>query len=115
MALVLNNLRWRWIFIVEGIITCVVAGLGYWLLVDFPDSTRKIWSFLNERERKFIVAKVDADRGDVKVVPFNLGSYLAYGKDWKIWAYAMIFLNTTTMTCAFINLPIAWIGWKVLF
>lgn len=32
---------WRWIFIVEGLITIVLGIAGYWLLVDFPDSKRK--------------------------------------------------------------------------
>lgn len=27
---------WRWIFVVEGIITCVLAGVGYWRLVNKP-------------------------------------------------------------------------------
>ena len=30
---------WRWIFIMEGIITIVVGFVSYWLLVDFPDGT----------------------------------------------------------------------------
>ncbi|KAK0725386.1 major facilitator superfamily domain-containing protein [Lasiosphaeris hirsuta] len=91
---------WRWIFIIEGILTCVLGALGYWLLVDFPDSKRKIWSFLNQRELDWICARVQADRGDVKARPFNLVKYLRTGLDIKIWAYAMIFFNTTTVTYA---------------
>lgn len=44
---------WRWIFIIEGILTVVIGIVGYWLLVDFPDATRKNWSFLNTREREW--------------------------------------------------------------
>lgn len=92
--------RWRWIFVMEGIITCVIAALGYWLLVDFPDSKRKTWSFIPDHHREWIIARVHADRGDTKVLPFHIGSYLRGGTDWKIWVYAMIFFDTTTITYA---------------
>jgi len=34
------------------------------------------------------------------VPPFSLKEYLRVGKDWKVWAYGMIFFNTTTTTYA---------------
>ena len=89
---------WSWIFIIEGIITCLLGIAAYWLLVDFPDSTRKTWSFLTDREKAYIVALVDADRGDVKVAPFTLGKFLRAGLDWKIWGYALIFFGSTTIS-----------------
>ncbi|EHA50345.1 hypothetical protein MGG_03298 [Pyricularia oryzae 70-15] len=95
----LGNLNgWRWIFIIEGIITCLLGISGYWLLVNFPDSTRSNWSFLGERERAWIVAKIDADRGDVKTQPFSWKKWLGGGADIKIWMYAFIFFNSTTIT-----------------
>ena len=91
---------WRWIFVIEGLITCLLGIAGYWLLVDFPDSKRKSWAFLGEKERAWICARVNADRGDAKVLPFNLASFFRAGLDWKIWAYALIFFGTTTITYA---------------
>lgn len=91
---------WRWIFIIEGVITCLLGVAGYWLLVDFPDSKRVSWKFLGERERAWICAKVNADRGDVKIHKFNMRHFMRAGLDWKIWAYALIFFNTTTITYA---------------
>lgn len=46
---------WRWIFVMEGIITMLLGIAGYWLLVDFPDSKRKTWNFLGPREREWQV------------------------------------------------------------
>jgi hypothetical protein len=44
---------WSWIFIIEGCIT-ILLGIGsYWLLVDFPDSKRTVWGFLDNREREW--------------------------------------------------------------
>ncbi|KFA69198.1 hypothetical protein S40285_00083 [Stachybotrys chlorohalonatus IBT 40285] len=91
---------WRWIFIIEGTITCALGVAGYWLLVDFPDSNRKSWAWLNARECEWVVSRIQRDRGDSKAAPFNLGKFLGAGKDWKIWAYAMIFFCSTTMSYA---------------
>jgi predicted MFS family arabinose efflux permease len=91
---------WRWIFIIEGIMTVVLGMIGYWLLVDFPDAKRKSWSFLGAREKEWVCARVNADRGDVKAQPFSMAKYLRAGTDIKVWAYAMIFFNTTTVTYA---------------
>lgn len=91
---------WRWIFIMEGIITCLLGVAGYWLLVDFPDSKRASWRFLGEHERAWVVARVNADRGDAHVHEFSWVKFFKAGADPKIWAYAMIFFNTTTITYA---------------
>jgi predicted MFS family arabinose efflux permease len=93
-----NMTGWRWIFCLEGVLTCLVGVVGYWLLVDFPDSKRKNWSFLGQNERNWIVSRIAHDRGDAKVEPFNLRKFLGAGSDWKIWCYALIFFNSTTMT-----------------
>lgn len=91
---------WRWIFIIEGTLTCALAIACYWLLVDFPDSTRLTWNFLGQKEREWIVHRIQRDRGDSKVPPFNLKKFLGGGADWTIWAYALMFFNTTTITYA---------------
>ncbi|KJZ77226.1 hypothetical protein HIM_03547 [Hirsutella minnesotensis 3608] len=102
---------WRWIFIIEGALTCALGIAGYWLLVDFPDSPRKSWNFLGIRERQWIVSRIQRDRGDTQVSPFHLATFLGAGRDWRIWAYAMIFFCTTTITYALAyTLPILLVG-----
>lgn len=102
---------WRWIFIIEGALTCVLAIASYWLLVDFPDSHRKSWRFLGTRERQWVVDRIQRDRGDTQLSPFRLRTFLSAGRDWKIWAYAFIFFNTTTITYALAyTLPILLVG-----
>ncbi|KAF2753132.1 major facilitator superfamily transporter [Pseudovirgaria hyperparasitica] len=92
---------WRWIFIIEGTVTCIIAIGGYWALVGFPDDVNyKSFHFLAPQEIAFIVRKVNRDRGDTKLEPFNLRKFLGAGSDWKIWCYALIFFNTTTVTYA---------------
>jgi MFS family permease len=80
-----NITGWRWIFIIEGAITCLLGIAGYWLVVDFPDSPRKTWDFLGERERAWVVHRVNADRGDAQIHKFQLSKFLGAGLDLKIW------------------------------
>ena len=83
---------WRWIFIMEGIISCLVALLGFWLLVDFPETAHKAWRFLSREECAFVIRRVDRDRGDAVAEPFTYGRFLRPAGDWKIWCFALIFL-----------------------
>lgn len=92
-------------------LTCALAIAGYWLLVDFPDSKRNNWSFLGARERQWVVDRIARDRGDSEMPAFNLRKFLSGGADWKIWAYAMIFFNTTTLSYALAyTLPLILMG-----
>lgn len=45
--------NWRWIFILEGILTCVVAFLAYFFVSDFPSQAK----WLTETERQAVLAK----------------------------------------------------------
>jgi MFS family permease len=91
---------WRWIFIIEGVLTCVIAIMGYFLLVGFPDDKHRNWRFLNDRETELIIARVNKDRGDAHTEKFNLKKFLGAASDMKIWGFAWIFGMTTTVTYA---------------
>jgi MFS family permease len=58
---------WRWIFILQGVVTCVVALVSLMFIVDFPELATKTWGFkfLNDKEVAFIVARIEKDRHDV--------------------------------------------------
>lgn len=81
---------WRWIFIIEGALTCFLGILGYWALVDFPDKAHKSWKFLTEREVRFIIDRVDRDRGDAKPEPWSAAKFFKGGADIKIWGFALV-------------------------
>ncbi|KJX96043.1 phthalate transporter like protein [Zymoseptoria brevis] len=92
---------WSWIFIIEGIITVIIAIVGYIFLVPFPDDNpEKCWGFLNEREVAFVIARVNADRGDAQAEPFNLVKFLKPAADLKIWGFAIMFACNTTQSYA---------------
>lgn len=91
---------WRWIFIMEGIITCVLGVVSYFLIVDFPEEAHKSWKFLNEDEMKVVIDRINRDRRDVQTPPFKMVPYLKNGLDWKIWLYAANFGLTSVVTYA---------------
>ncbi|KIW11866.1 hypothetical protein PV08_09139 [Exophiala spinifera] len=96
-----NYSGWRWIFIMEGIITCVLAIICYFFLVDFPDRAAKTaWGFLSERECQFIIRRIAKDRDDAQLEPFNLKKWASSGLDLKIWGFALIFFSITTQAYA---------------
>lgn len=50
---------WRWIFILEGLLTCVVSFAWFFAISDFPEEVK----WLTEEERTFIKAKLVKDVG----------------------------------------------------
>jgi MFS family permease len=83
---------WRWIFILEGVITGAIGVLAMIFLVDFPDRAHKSWKFLSERECAFVVRRINRDRSDGDAEPFTLKRFMKPALDLKIWGFAMIFL-----------------------
>lgn len=56
---------WRWIFIIEGLITVVLAAIGYAFIVDFPDKVNQSRRpFLTREEVQTIKDALAEDRGD---------------------------------------------------
>ncbi|KAL4950412.1 major facilitator superfamily domain-containing protein [Aspergillus filifer] len=87
---------WRWIFIIEGILTCVLGFGSYLILVDFPEKSPKSWNFLNESEAAYIVSTIENDRSDVYAEKFSLKTYLHNGCDSKVWIFAVMYMLTTS-------------------
>ncbi|KAJ5110584.1 hypothetical protein N7532_001119 [Penicillium argentinense] len=91
---------WRWIFILEGVITGFIGILCFLFLVDFPDRAAKSWRFLSQKESDWIVRRINNDRKDGNLEAFSLKKFLKPGLDIKIWGFALIFFCLTTVTYA---------------
>lgn len=92
----------------EGIITILIGIGGYFFLVDFPDrAATTTRAFLTDRECKFILDRINKDRGDAELEPFNLRKWAGAGLDPKIWGFAFLFfLNGTVAYAIAFFLPI---------
>ena len=102
---------WRWIFIIEGIISCLGALASFVFLVGFPEDAHLSWRFLNREERDFVIRRVNHDREDAETEPFSISAFLAPAADLKIWVFAFMFFCVTTVGYS-INyfLPIILVG-----
>lgn len=91
------------IFIIEGVITCGLAIIGYLLIVRFPDQERDrpSFKFLSREECDFVIDKLNRDRQDVATDAFSIGKFLRPALDFEIWGFALIFFSTTTITYSF--------------
>lgn len=91
---------WRWIFILEGVITGAIGLMCFVFLVDFPDRASKSWRFLSKKECDWVVRRINNDRKDGELEAFSLKKFLRPALDIKIWCFAMIFFSITTVTYA---------------
>ncbi|KAF3065913.1 High-affinity nicotinic acid transporter [Daldinia childiae] len=78
---------WRWIFILEGILTVVVATAAYGFIHNYPDTSK----FLTEDERKFIHQRLAADSDSTHEERFNWGAVVEALKDPSCWLYGLGF------------------------
>ncbi|KAJ6134596.1 hypothetical protein N7523_000918 [Penicillium sp. IBT 18751x] len=91
---------WRWIFILEGVISIGLGFLVYYLIVDFPDKASQSRKFLNEEEIEFVVQRINYDRLDAEAEEFSLRRFLKPALDIKIWTFAILFCCLTINTYA---------------
>ncbi|EFQ87463.1 hypothetical protein P3342_002454 [Pyrenophora teres f. teres] len=78
---------WRWIFILEGLFTILVAIIAYWFISNYPDTV----SWLSKDERAFIQARLKADSDATNDEAFLWSEVLIAAKDVKVWLYAFAF------------------------
>ncbi|KAI9763517.1 MAG: hypothetical protein M1840_000470 [Geoglossum simile] len=98
----LGGLRgWRWIFIIEGLLTQVVALLAWFLIIDFPDKAHKKKNFLTAEDAEFIKKRINNDRGDAVADMLTLKKLGSHLLDWKLWSFALMFMSTTMPAYAF--------------
>ncbi|KAI4275664.1 MAG: hypothetical protein LQ337_003057 [Flavoplaca oasis] len=95
---------WRWLFIVEGVITIVIAFAAYFVLPNFPRTT----TWLTEDERQLAIWRLDEDIGEDDWTgshnqTFWNGMKLAF-QDIKMWNLMVIlfcFVASGTVTNLF--------------
>ncbi|KAJ5327154.1 Major facilitator superfamily domain [Penicillium brevicompactum] len=111
---VLNHLNgkaglagWRWMYLVQGLITCFLGVVTYWWMVDFPENAQNSFCFLTEKEAHLAARRIQDDRADLVPEPFSWGTMFSAFKDLKIYGFACMFflLNLITTALAYF-LPI---------
>ncbi|KAF2733829.1 MFS general substrate transporter [Polyplosphaeria fusca] len=94
-----NYEGWRWIFILEGLVTVLMGIAVFWLLPDSPAHGAGRW--LTHDEARFLELNHNLTRGiqkpkfnaDGKKQKFQWSILWAVLKDWQIYLQAMIFAS----------------------
>lgn len=81
---------WRWIFIIEGLLTAVVGVGGGCLLVDFPDKVRPSSHFLSQRQLDWVIQRLQHDHGIAEPEKFSWTKFFAAGRNPPVWLYGII-------------------------
>ncbi|KAG7292798.1 hypothetical protein NEMBOFW57_002842 [Staphylotrichum longicolle] len=91
---------WRWMFIVQGLCTCVIGVVTFWWMIDFPENSHKSFRFLSADEASIVSKRIQVDRGDLVAQDFALGKVLVHAKDPKVWGFASLFFMQNIVSTA---------------
>jgi MFS family permease len=100
-----SSLRgWQWLFVIEGIATCVIAIIAW---ISLPSGPESAW-FLTVEERRYSTLRMRNEAGASAddatnhrgVEPTRLTSrdWIETGKDWKLW-YVRRTIWFTSINC----------------
>ena len=78
---------WRWIFILEGILTVVVSLIAYGFIANYPSTAK----FITEDERAFIQARLASNNDATRHEAFTWGNVSKAISDPKVWLYGLGF------------------------
>jgi cyanate permease len=85
----------------------IVAIFAYRFVVDFPENNK----FLTADETKFIIQRLDKDRGDVEIDRWTWNKLLSYLLTPKLWAFGVLFGSASICAYAFAYfLPLILVG-----
>ncbi|KAF5374740.1 hypothetical protein D9758_000400 [Tetrapyrgos nigripes] len=81
---------WRWIFILEGLLTIVIALLSYWMVQDFPETA----GFISDEERVFLIRRLQEDMRLSAAGEDYQKKYIWQSlTDWKTWIAMGIYMG----------------------
>lgn len=79
---------WAWIFIMEGILTALLAFLSFWLVKDFPSEA----TFLSESNRARVIRRLKLDKQSSAGKEAYNSKYVWQAlRDYKMWLGMVIF------------------------
>ncbi|KAJ5793781.1 hypothetical protein N7457_000380 [Penicillium paradoxum] len=101
---------WRWLFIIEGLVTVVTGVAAKFLIVDWPE----VATFLTDEERALLLRRLAEDRGEALMNRFDKPAIKRTFSDPKIYLGALMYfgiVNTGYATAFFIPTILQQLGW----
>ena len=82
---------WRWMFIIQGLISFFLGYMTYWWMIDFPENSHHSFCFLSEREASIAVHRIQVDRKDAILEPFSWSRVVRNFSDFKVYGFGCMF------------------------
>ncbi|KAI9926087.1 hypothetical protein MW887_004548 [Aspergillus wentii] len=104
---------WRWIFILEGIATVVIAAIAKLFIVDWPETAR----FLSEADREILLVRLKTDQQRYRMDRLNKTAVRHILGDGKIYLGTLMYLgvlNTGYAASFFMPSILKDMGWTSL-
>ena len=99
---------WRWIFILEGLLTVVVSLIAYLWVYNYPSTAE----FLSDEERQYIYLRLKGDNDSTHDEKFSWSAVRDAFKDIKVWLYGLGFhtmsLPLYTLSLFLVCLPLTY-------
>lgn len=83
---------WRWIFFVEGAMTCIAAVLAWFFVPPFPEES----TFLTPAEKKWLLRRLKTDNGGMSHEKMTINKVTEALKDWKVLTSGVLYLAVCT-------------------
>ncbi|KAK1515350.1 pantothenate transporter liz1 [Colletotrichum costaricense] len=81
---------WRWIFILEGALTIIIAVVFYFCLPGFPEDSQ----WLTKEEKACVVERLRTDQGESATeITFTARDYLGVFKDIRVFLGGMMYFS----------------------
>ncbi|EMD37227.1 hypothetical protein CERSUDRAFT_115117 [Gelatoporia subvermispora B] len=80
---------WSWIFIIEGLLTIVIAAFSYLLVHNYPDTV----TFLSPEEKTLLHDRLRDDNDALSGERFQWQSVIKAFKDVSVWLYCFTFMG----------------------
>ncbi|EHK97819.1 putative Pantothenate transporter liz1 [Glarea lozoyensis 74030] len=81
---------WRWLFIINGVISLPVAVLAYFFLPDTPHTAKPTWVF-TERDIEIAKERMERVGRQPEGKPYTFKTILGYLTSWKTLLFTLIF------------------------
>ncbi|KAF2015107.1 MFS general substrate transporter [Aaosphaeria arxii CBS 175.79] len=104
---------WRWIFIIEGLLTIFISFFVFFFVPHFPEKS----DILTPAEKAHLLQKLKADKGDQKL-DLRSVNWFKVLSDYKIWFPVLMFFccdMTAASMSAFIPTILTELGWKAAY
>jgi MFS family permease len=79
--------NWRWVFILEGVLTVLVGIISFFCVADFPREAK----WLTPEEKEVVLAKTRTNESHT--VPITIQDILEYFKDIKAYVAAVMYFS----------------------